>query len=156
MNNKLNIILIDDISINNKIMYNYLKKYNNINKILMTNNSLDGLAQIINNFNTIDIIFIDNEMPLLNGTNIIKLLRDINFNKLIFGITNCSDDELIKFNNCGVDYIFKKPFDHKQNKILFNFLNKNDIFRYPNKELKVIDSNLIWMDNNQSNSIRNE
>ena len=141
---KLNIILIDDNIINNKIMYNCLKKIKNINNIFMGIDGLDGLNQIINNLDDIDIIFIDNEMPKLNGTNIIKLLRDINFNKLIFGITSCVDDDLINFNTSGVDFIFKKPFDHEQKKILSNFINKNDIIRYSNKKLKIIDSELVW------------
>ena len=141
-----NVILIDDIMINNKIMYNYLKKQKNINNILIAIDGLDGLNQIINNLDNLDIIFIDNEMPKLNGKNVIKLLRDINFNKLIFGITNCIDDELIIFNNSGVDYIFKKPFNYNQLEILSNFLSKNDITRYSNKKLKIINSDLVWID----------
>jgi CheY-like chemotaxis protein len=93
----------------------------------------------------IDIVFIDNQMPNLNGTTVTKLLRGIKFNKIIIGITDCPKDELLEFNNSGIDYVFKKPFDKYNKEILFNFLNKNDLNRYPDKKLTLVDTNLEWI-----------
>ena len=130
MSNLYNTIIIDDNIINNKIMYNILIHHKQINNILIATDGLDAINKICNNMDNIDIIFIDNQMPKINGTLVIKLLRGINFNKIIIGITDC---------------IFKKPFDKHNKEILFNFLNKNDLNRYPNKKLTLIDSNLEWI-----------
>lgn len=140
----INTIVIDDSNINNKIMYKLLKQHERINNILMADDGLDAINKICNNMDQIDIVFIDNQMPKLNGSTVTKLLRGINFNKIIIGITDCLEDELLEFNNCGIDYVFKKPFDKKNKEILFNFLDKNDLNRYPNKKIQLIDSNLEW------------
>ena len=109
--NNINTIVIDDSIINNKIMYNLLKHHEQINNILIAVDGLDAINKICNNMDKIDIVFIDNQMPNLNGSIVIKLLRGINFNKIIMGITDCLNDDLLEFNNSGIDYVFKKPFD---------------------------------------------
>jgi len=81
-------------------------------------------------------------MPNMNGTSLVKLLRENNFNKLIFGLSSCKSNE---FANSGIDYLFEKPFDKHQNEILFNFLNKLDIQRRLDKKLTLINSELIWI-----------
>ena len=141
----INTIVIDDISINNKLMFKLLKQHEQINNILMANDGLDAINKICNNMDQIDIVFIDNQMPKLNGSTVTKILRGINFNKIIIGITDCPEDELLEFNNSGIDYVFKKPFDKQNKEILFNFLNKNDLNRYPDKKLTLVELNLEWI-----------
>lgn len=84
-------------------------------------------------------------MPKLNGIQTIKLLRGINCNKIIIGITGSNNYNLSEFNNCGCDYIFSKPLDKIKINIIFSFINKNDLFRYPNKKMEIINSQLEWI-----------
>jgi CheY-like chemotaxis protein len=86
-------------------------------------------------------VFIDDQMPNLDGTMTIQLLRGINFDKIIIGITGNERDG---FCNSGIDYVFTKPFNKNKINIITNFLNKNDIIRYNNKKLKLINSELLW------------
>ena len=92
----------------------------------------------------IDIIFIDEQMPNLNGRQVINLLRGIKFNKLIIGITGNINNSCSEFSSCDIDYIFTKPLNKNKINIIFDFLNKNDINRYPNKILKIINKQLEW------------
>ena len=84
-------------------------------------------------------------MPNLSGMQTVQLLRGINFNNLIFGITGSDKQEIIDFKNSGVDYIFIKPFDKNKIKLFFDFLNKKNIVRYKNKKLTKIKSQLVWI-----------
>ena len=63
-------------------------------------------------------------MPNLDGVQTVKLLRGINFDKIIIGITGSSYTELSNFNNCGIDYIFSKPLDKHKIELIMSFLNK--------------------------------
>ena len=145
----MNIIIIDDSKINNKLMYNFFKYNKQINKqinnIIVAIDGLDAINKICRSVDKIDMVFIDNEMQFITGTSVIKLLREINFNKIIIGISDCAGDELNKFADSGIDYIFSKPFDLLKKQILLNFLNKNDIQRYPNKKLTLINFLLEWI-----------
>jgi two-component system autoinducer 2 sensor kinase/phosphatase LuxQ len=139
-----NIIIIDDSSLNIKMMYKILKGYPIFNKVISAVDGLDAINKIYNNLDNIDVVLIDNEMPNLNGIQTIKLLRGINFNKLIFGITGSYNNQFGEFSNC-VDYLFSKPFDMKKIDILLSFLEKNDINRYQNKKLQLVGEELVWM-----------
>jgi len=90
-------------------------------------------------------VFIDNQMPNLNGVQTIQLLRGIKFNKLIFGITGSSNTELSDFNSCGSDYVFTKPFCKTKTNLLINFLNTNGIVRQNDKRIKLVNSSLEWV-----------
>ena len=141
-----NIIIIDDSSINIKLMYKIFKNYPIFNKIICAVDGLEAINKIYNNIDQIDIVLIDNDMPNLNGIQTVKLLRGINFNKLIFGLTGSYNNHLSEFEKCGIDYLFSKPFDKNKIDILISFLNKNDINRPNKKVLKIINSELKWVD----------
>jgi CheY-like chemotaxis protein len=143
--NKYNIIIVDDSIINLKLMQNLFKNNNIINNIITATDGLDAIYKIYNNINNIDIVFIDNMMPNLTGVQTINLLRGIKFDKLIFGITGESENKLSNFNLCDIDYIFYKPLTKQKINIIFNFLNKKDISRYPNKKLILYNEQLKWI-----------
>ena len=142
---KYNIIIVDDSEISRKMMQNIFKNNCLLNNIYLAIDGLDAINQICNNKNIIDIIIIDNYMPNLSGMQTVQLLRGINFNNLIFGITGSDKQEIIDFKNSGVDYIFIKPFDKNKIKLFFDFLNKKNIVRYKNKKLTKIKSQLVWI-----------
>ena len=142
---KYNIIIIDDNEINLKLMCNLFKNNPKINNIMTANDGLDAINKICNNMNEIDIVFIDNQMPNLNGIQTIQLLRGINFDKIIIGITGSFNTEFSDFNNCGSDYVFTKPLDKSKIEIIMSFLNKGDITRHNNKKLQIINSQFVWV-----------
>ena len=142
---KYNIILVDDSEINLKLMQKIFQNNEQINKIFTAVDGLDAIQQICSYKDEIDIVFIDNLMPKLNGSQTVQLLRGIHFDKLIFGITGSSNNDLSDFNNCGLDFVFTKPLNKDKINILFDFLNKKDINRHKDQKLKIIDFKLEWV-----------
>jgi hypothetical protein len=84
-------------------------------------------------------------MPNLNGTQTVKLLRGINFNKIIIGITGSSHNELSEFNFCGVDYVFQKQLDKHKINLILDLINRDKILRQSNKKIKMVDLKLEWV-----------
>lgn len=100
-----------------------------------------ALEQISNNVNRFDLILLDNSMPNLMGTQLTKLLRIFNYNKLLIAITSDNDQSIIdKFYDNGINYIFKKPLTKKIMGMIINYLNKN---KHVYKKLEIINDELI-------------
>ena len=144
-NIKYNIIIVDDSELTIKLMYKILKKNNKINNIITAKDGLDAIQKICNNMNEIDIVFIDNQMPNLNGIQTVQLLRGINFDKIIIGITGSSLTELSDFNLCGIDYLFSKPLDKNKIDLIMSFLNKDNIVRQSDKKIQFNNFQLEWV-----------
>jgi nitrogen-specific signal transduction histidine kinase/CheY-like chemotaxis protein len=144
-NIKYNIIIVDDSELTIKLMYKILKKNNKINNIITAKDGLDAIQKICNNMNEIDIVFIDNQMPNLNGIQTVQLLRGINFDKIIIGITGSSLTELSDFNLCGIDYLFSKPLDKNKIELIMSFLNKDNAVRQSGKKIQLNNFQLEWM-----------
>ena len=94
--------------------------------------------------NEIDIVFIDNQMQNLNGIQTVQLLRGINFDKIIIGITGSSLTELSDFNLC-IDYLFLKPLDKNKIDLIMSFLNKDNIVRQSDKKIQLNNFQLEWV-----------
>ena len=142
-NIKYNIIIVDDSELTIKLMHKIFKSNIKINNITTATNGLDAIQKICNDPNAIDIVFIDNEMPKLNGIQTVKLLRGIHFDKIIIGISGSSD--LSEFNYCGIDYLFSKPLDKNKIEIISSFLNKDDLVRQYDKKLQLNNFQLEWV-----------
>jgi len=144
LNIKYNIIIIDDSQTTLKLMNKIFIKNKKIKNIITANDGLDAIQKICNN-DEIDIVFIDNQMPNLNGTQTVKLLRGINFDKIIIGITGSSHNELSEFNFCGTDYIFSKPLDKYKINLILDLINRDKIVRQNNKKIKMVNLKLEWV-----------
>lgn len=142
---KYNIIIVDDSEFTIKLMYKIFKKNNKINNIITAKDGLDAIQKICNNMNEIDIVFIDNQMPNLNGIQTVQLLRGINFDKIIIGITGSSFTELSDFNSCGIDYLFSKPLDKNKIELIMSFLNTENIVRQSDKQIQLNNFKLEWV-----------
>jgi len=84
-------------------------------------------------------------MPNLNGIQTVQLLRGINFDKIIIGMSGSSYDEISHFNSCGLDYVFSKPIDKHKIELITRFLNKDNIIRQSNKKINLVNYNLEWV-----------
>jgi two-component system, LytTR family, response regulator len=70
---KIKCVLIDDEPLAIKVLLNYFENFLDFEVIGTFNNSLEGLDFI--NSNTVDAIFLDINMPLMTGFELIKLLE---------------------------------------------------------------------------------
>eukprot|EP01035_Chromulina_nebulosa_P017116 gene17116-22630_t len=103
------VLIVDDVLMNRKMLNNILKK-----KGVIVDMAEDGLACIntvtSQPLNYYDIIFMDNQMPRMNGLEATKLLREKGYNQIIAGITgNAMDDDIIEFEQAGADLVLPKP-----------------------------------------------
>jgi CheY-like chemotaxis protein len=146
MDNLYNVMIIDDSVLNRKLMYKTLKTNIKINNIFTSENGLAAFCKICNHMNIVDIILIDKHMPKLNGIVTVKLLREIKYDKLIFGISGINDiKDLYEFIENGADYVFIKPFDKNKINQLFEFINNYGVIRQSDKKIKLVDQKLEWI-----------
>ena len=133
---ELKVIIVDDSVVNSKFLSFLLKKHFIKDNIELAENG----CEIINNFflkkKTYNIIFMDNNMPLLSGFTTVKILRSLGFDKLIVGLTgdniNIYNNDLL---NCGANIVFKKPFKKDYLELIYNFYLNNINVNYINKKI---------------------
>jgi CheY-like chemotaxis protein len=140
------ILVVDDSLINRKMIVALLNKNNNF----IIDIAIDGLEcinKVCNNINLFDLILMDNNMPNISGSLSTKLLRGINYNKLIIGITgNNGEEDVNNFIKDGVDYIFIKPFNLEKLNLLLAFLDTYGYERISNKKiLRTVNNKLEWI-----------
>jgi len=70
---KIKCLIIDDEPLAIKVIKNHLKEFNDIELTNAFTNAIDALSFLKNN--TVDLIFLDINMPLLDGLNFIKSLE---------------------------------------------------------------------------------
>ena len=118
-----NYLVVDDCSINRMVIKIILKK--NVCNVSEVNNG-QSVIDLIKNGNTFDIIWIDLQMPDMDGIECTKILREeYNYKNHIVGISAYADDETKE--ECiksGMDYMIPKPInEHQINKIISKCLD---------------------------------
>ena len=142
---KYNILIVDDIELNTKILKLFLNNELKDNvKIDCCVNGIEAIKKIFSVKYIYDIIFIDNHMPELNGTETVKILRILKYDKLIIGITGDTSTKSIIFHYCGIDYMFSKPFDKIKTNLVLNVLFKYGNKQFNNKRLLMSAGKLSW------------
>ena len=71
---KIKFLIIDDEPLAVNVIKNYLQQIENSEVVATFNNAIDGLNFLKNN--AVDVIFLDINMPVLDGLNFIKSLND--------------------------------------------------------------------------------
>lgn len=142
---KPNLLLIDDSRLNCKMMYKSFKKtgvFYNIYTCLDVNVSF---TRIENHMDKIDVIFLDKNMPGMDGLEVASKLRQTKYDKLIFGITGEDDPvERQRFIESGVDYVITKPVDTNKINQISDFITRNGIMRHHQKIIQHIHGVLTW------------
>lgn len=70
---KIKCVLIDDEPLGIKVLLNYFENFSDFEVIATFNNSLEGLEFI--NSNNVDAVFLDIDMPMMTGFELIRLLE---------------------------------------------------------------------------------
>ena len=95
-------LIIDDEPLAINVIKNYLLEINDVELVSTFNNAIDALNFLKEN--TVDLIFLDINMPLLDGLNFIKSLE----NKPLIVITSAHEEFAIKTYELDVlDYLLK-------------------------------------------------
>ncbi|MCL2832732.1 MAG: response regulator [Treponema sp.] len=101
------ILIVEDHPVNQKLFAMIVEKLGY--RTVLSADGLDALEKA--QANNPDMIFMDIQMPRMNGYEATAELRKRNFNKPIIAITaSVLGDEEEKFKKCGVDDILLKPF----------------------------------------------
>ncbi|GGP02750.1 DNA-binding response regulator [Cloacibacterium rupense] len=78
---KIKCIIVDDEPLAIEVLVNYFKNYSNFEVLGVFNNSVQALDFL--NKNVVDVLFIDINMPLMSGFELIKLYSNKNNTKII-------------------------------------------------------------------------
>lgn len=107
----LNILLVEDEPINQKVVQMML---DNIGCRYDSANSGTAAIELIKK-NTYDLIFMDIQLPDLNGVEVTQKIRDAGINTPIIATTAYSfEDELDNFIISGMNDVLLKPFRQEQ------------------------------------------
>ena len=117
------ILVVDDSSLNRKMLCRVLRTSGHrcdeaddglsaIEKVKlkMADGSMDGNGER----RCYDVILMDFVMPNMDGPTATKVIRDLGYSGLIFGVTgNALDSDMSYFLSHGADRVLAKPFDYK-------------------------------------------
>jgi len=133
-------LIVDDSDIVRKMHKRKLNKPNIY--IEESDNGLNAIKIILNHddINYFDIIFIDNNMPIITGVLCCLILRLLNYNNIIIGITG--EKNTNEFYKNGVDYVFFKPIQTEDLNSIILFVNLHK--KIKNKKIIKIDGKYIW------------
>jgi len=94
-----------------------------------------------------DLIFMDYEMPRLNGPDAVKQIRQNDSNVYIIGLTgNIMPDDVAYFHACGANAVFPKPFKIREfERLLEENLSRDGWGRIIEKGSTVFDLNTLGL-----------
>ncbi|XOB62886.1 response regulator transcription factor [Campylobacterota bacterium DY0563] len=142
MDNKKKILLLEDDTILAQTMVSLLEQ-ENYDVTLVE----DG-EEVLNSTydNKYDLYLFDINVPLLNGTNTLKLLREAQDTTPTFFITALRDTvSILNGFDCGCDDYIKKPFDSDEllARIKAVMKRNNPVIKYKNITFDLFDNRLL-------------
>jgi len=151
--NKLRTIVVDDSSLQRMAVSRLINDHPNLDLVAEYNNGMEAYKNVEQN--QIDLIFLDVEMPILDGFEFIESLSNI---PQIILITSKPDYALKAFDYDVTDYLLKpitkSRFDSSVKKAIFKNRNttldtSNDAHIYVNsnlKKVKVVINEIKWIE----------
>lgn len=125
-----NFLIVDDILMNRMLLKEFLGS--TCNNIMEASNGKDAIE--ILKKEKIDIVFMDIEMPVMNGVETTKFIRDempYPLNKIpIIALTAYNPDDFFdSYDNAGFDYLLTKPYSLDKILNTINILLNNNILK---------------------------
>ena len=136
-------LVVDDSEINRKMLSKLLKT-----KKIECSMAEDGevaLETIEKDMNSFRLIFIDNLMPVMNGVDATKALRERGYPYLIVGLTgNVMKEELEEFISAGLSIAFSKPVRVPQINMLIEFIHESGTLHRAGHFLSEVHGKYVW------------
>ncbi len=124
-----NVLLVEDNAVSRKIIAAHFE--NREYKITSTVNGLEALEYIKHNYDNIDVIFMDIQMPIMDGITATKKIREWEYKysnqmKPIIALTanTMFEDKLMCYSS-GINYFIGKPFNPKKIELLLQKIETN-------------------------------
>jgi len=142
MNNKIKILLLEDDTILAQTMVQILELENyDVTLVCDGEEVMDATFE-----NKYDLYLFDINVPLINGMDALKLLRDAQDNTPTFFITALIDTKsLLEGFNCGCDDYIKKPFDLDELLVRIRAIlkRKNPVIKYANITFDLLENRVL-------------
>lgn len=144
--NKPNALLVDYNDLNQKMMFKILQKTDLFKDIYTTADGIEAIQIIEQPNKNVSIIFLDKNMPIMNGMQIARRIRLVGYKHLIIGfIDHVNIKEKNDFLNSGVDYVFIKPLNDSIIELIKEFIIKYGVSRVENRVIRDINGILEWV-----------
>ena len=129
-------ILVAEDNETNRMLISIMLEERGLNYTIV-NNGQEAVDQAMKK--DFDIIFMDINMPVLDGISATRQLRASNYNKPIVSLSaNVIADDILSFKEAGMDQCLNKPIVAEElDKVLANYLNKDS---FNNIEFDTIDA----------------
>lgn len=120
----LNILVIDDSATNRKILTLLVKRKGYA--VDNAENGQEAVDKVMVDIEKHKLLLMDNLMPVLNGSDASKVLRDAGYPYLIVGLTgNVHDDDIDDYLENGADAVMAKPMKDENLNLLLEFIGNN-------------------------------
>lgn len=108
-----NCLIVDDVQMNRKMLRRALEKRAiNIEEANDGNEAVAKVQLALRSNSTIDVIFMDYQMPEMDGPTATKKIRDLGYKGLVLGVTgNALEKDINHFISQGADRVLLKPVD---------------------------------------------
>lgn len=110
------ILIVDDSAMNRKMISRLFVSSDEFEyNLLEAGNGQEGVEAVLgdaesNRIDAIDVILMDNQMPVMNGVTAVKLLRKGGFVNLIVMISGDSlNSDSVSLSSCGANHVLLKP-----------------------------------------------
>lgn len=105
MNEKLNVVIVDDEILARKLLQDYVSKVDSLNLVALCSNAIEAMNAMKNN--RVDVLFLDIQMPDITG---LDFVRTLGHKPYIIFTTAYSEYAVDAFDLGVTDYLLK-PFD---------------------------------------------
>jgi DNA-binding LytR/AlgR family response regulator len=105
-----NCVVIDDDSASIKVLSHYIERTKDLNLMAHFSDAIDGLNFLVENKGKVDLLFLDIEMPEMNG---FEILKHSQYNGALIIISANNENAIAAFDTNACFYL-PKPFGYPQ------------------------------------------
>eukprot|EP00597_Dinobryon_sp_UTEXLB2267_P008067 CAMPEP_0170084854 /NCGR_PEP_ID=MMETSP0019_2-20121128/19914_1 /TAXON_ID=98059 /ORGANISM="Dinobryon sp., Strain UTEXLB2267" /LENGTH=692 /DNA_ID=CAMNT_0010301085 /DNA_START=328 /DNA_END=2406 /DNA_ORIENTATION=- len=142
----ISVLIVDDVESNRK-MLRMLLKQNHVTSQTAENGQI-AVEVVLKDVEQFQIIFMDNQMPILGGVDATKLLRASGYKHLIVGVTGyVLEEDVNEYLAAGADLVLSKPLRANVMNKLLQFVRENGCLSIPGMSLSSTQSpnTLTWV-----------